>query len=410
MTKVRNQSSSWSQSVFSDLFLSPPRNGIYKSKEYQGRGVSIVKMNELFSRRVIDPSNMDFDRLELSENEKSKLLLQQGDLLFSRTSVVAQGVGKCSIVRITHGDLTFDSNIFRIRLDQSKADPHFYFYYFNSPDGRSQVLSLASGAAVTTISGLKLSTLKVPHPSLLVQSRIASVVSAYDGLIENNTRRIKILEEMAEALYREWFVHFRFPVSEKVKLIDGDLPRGWELKKLGDVSDIVMGQSPRSEFYNETGEGLPFHQGVTNFGDRFPVDRIYCTVENRIAQEGDILFSVRAPVGRLNIADKKIIIGRGLCAVRSKTDNQPFVFQQLTEKFREEDTMGGGTIFKSVTRDDMHGIEMLWPDETTLAQFDQCVKPIFRELENLTSKNANLRRTRDLLLPKLISGEANMEE
>ena len=195
-------------------------------------------------------------------------------------------------------------------------------------------------------------------PSSPIQRRIASILSAYDGLIENNTRRIKILEQMAQAIYREWFVEFRAPgvklrkaTSEEQKVTGKDrFPAGWEVTPLSEMCDIVMGQSPKSEFYNEVGEGLPFHQGVTDFGDRFPTDRMYCTVENRVAEAGDILFSVRAPVGRINIATKKIVIGRGVSAIRSKAGNQAFVFQQLIETFHEEDMMGGGTIFKSVTR------------------------------------------------------------
>jgi type I restriction enzyme, S subunit len=170
-----------------------------------------------------------------------------------------------------------------------------------------------------------------------------------------------------------------------------------------------MGQSPESQFYNNRGDGLPFHQGVTDFGPRFPVDRMYCTVMNRIAERGDILFSVRAPVGRINISTKKIVIGRGLCAIRSRREYQSFLFQQLKERFREEDSMGGGTIFKSVTKEDMHGIEIVDPPTALINKFEEIAQPMDREIEILTEKNANLRRTRDFLLPRLISGELDVE-
>ena len=185
----------------------------------------------------------------------------------------------------------------------------------------------------------------------------------------------------------------------------GLIPEGWEVVKLGDVCNIVMGQSPKSEFYNESGEGLPFHQGVTNFGKRFPIDKKYCTVYNRVAETGDILFSVRAPVGRINLATKKIVIGRGLSAIRSKWDKQEFIFEQLKEKFQEEDSIGGGTIFKSVTKEDMYKIKIIYPDAKLISRFELFVKPFFCNIEILTVKNQNLRKTRDLLLPKLISGE-----
>jgi type I restriction enzyme S subunit len=228
-------------------------------------------------------------------------------------------------------------------------------------------------------------------PPLPTQRKIAATFSAYDDLIENNTRRIAILEEMAQSLYREWFVHFRFPGHEKKRMVEsplGMIPEGWEVVKLREICFITMGQSPSSEFYNTKEDGLPFHQGVADFGERFPKDRVYCTAVNRIAEAGDILFSVRAPVGRINLAGKKIVIGRGLCAIRSKTGNQCFVFQQLKELFQEEDTIGNGAIFKAVTKEDMYGIKMIQPPQPIVMSFEQQIQPIFSNLEVLIRKNA----------------------
>lgn len=173
---------------------------------------------------------------------------------------------------------------------------------------------------------------------------------------------------------------------------------------------LLMGQSPKSEFYNEVGEGLPFHQGVTGFGPRFPTDRVYCTVQKRIAEVGDILFSVRAPVGRINVANKKIVIGRGLSAIRSKNGDQAFVLQQLKDRFQEEDTMGSGTIFNAITKADLLGVQLLKPSRSIVSNFEETAEPISLELANLTMKNQNLYQTRDLLLPKLISGEIDVSE
>ena len=252
--------------------------------------------------------------------------------------------------------------------------------------------------------------IKVGVPPLPLQRKIAAILSSYDDLIENNNRRIKIMEEIARLTYHEWFVHFAFPGHENAKMIDsslGKIPEGWGAKYLGDVCTITMGQSPRSEFYNSASEGLPFHQGVTYFGDHFPRDSVYCTVQNRIAEAGSVLFSVRTPVGRLNLADKKIVIGRGLAAIQHLQGYQVFTYQQLKEKFAEEDTMGGGTIFKSVTKDDMHKIPFLAPPVQILERFTEITTPLFRQIENLTKRNINLIRTHDLLLPRLIAGKVD---
>jgi type I restriction enzyme S subunit len=130
-----------------------------------------------------------------------------------------------------------------------------------------------------------------------------------------------LLGDAARQLYREWFVRLRFPGHEHTRITNG-VPEGWGKKSLGELALITMGQSPESQHYNETGEGLPFHQGVTHFGERFVTHRIYSTALNRIAEAGDILCSVRAPVGRLNVTVDKIVIGRGLAALRSRTGHQ----------------------------------------------------------------------------------------
>ena len=281
-------------------------------------------------------------------------------------------------------------------------------YYF------LQTLGFASQNAAGAVPGVNrnhLHMLEVTVPPLPTQRRIASILSAYDDLIENNTRRIAILEEMAQSLYREWFVHFRYPGHEHVPLVDsplGPVPEGWGVRSLAETASIVMGQSPSSEFYNQNGVGLPFHQGVTDFGHRFPTDRVYCTAENRIADTGDILFSVRAPVGRINLTNKKIVIGRGLSAIRSKTNNQIFLYHQLSETFVEEDIIGNGAIFKAVTKKDIYDLPMITPPADLTTQFEHSIESAFHQVACLVTKNAVLRRTRDLLLPKLVAGEVTV--
>jgi len=270
-----------------------------------------------------------------------------------------------------------------------------------------------SGTAIPSTSRDAFYAIGVNVPPLPIQRKIAGILSAYDDLIENNLRRIKILEEMAQNLYREWFVKYRFPGHEKVKMVDsplGKIPEGWEVKPLSNVCIIVMGQSPKSQYYNTSGKGLPFHQGVTDFGERFPTDRVFCTIQNRIAEQDDVLFSVRAPVGRINLSDKRIVLGRGLCAIRNHQNYQWFTFHQLHDKFQDEDTMGSGAIFKAVTKADMERIEFLVPHHSLIKRFQDICYPIESHIHILTHKNSILRRTRDLLLPRLISGELDVSE
>ena len=375
-----------------------------------------IKKTEYFGNEYpfITPTDMTMDsRIVQTE----RFLSQKGyeyrkNRLLPRDAVcvtcIGATIGKTCMTTVPSAT---NQQINSVVVNQDKYDPYFVYYLLRTK--ADVIQSIASGAATPIVKKSTFANINVCVPPLPTQHKIAAVLSTYDDLIENNTRRIKILEDMAGTIYRQWFVEFRFPGHEKVKMVESELgliPEGWEVKRLGEMCHVVMGLSPKSEFYNETGDGLPFHQGVTDFGNRFPTDRVYCTIQKRIAEADDILFSVRAPVGRINIANKKIVIGRGLSAIRSKDGNQAFLLQQLKDRFQEEDTMGSGAIFNAIRKTDLLGIPLLTPTGSVIDKFEEIANPIFAELANLTMKNANLRQTRDLLLPKLISGELDVSE
>jgi len=340
----------------------------------------------------------------------SELGLQQSKMWPPDTlciTIAGANTAKTAILKI---EACFPDSVVGFIPDITKADIHFVKYCLDLM--RNRFLSVSRGATQDNLSLDKLLSFPILAPDVDKQRRIGAMLSAYDELMENSQRRIRILESMARTLYREWFVHFGFPGHEKLPRAAsalGDIPQGWEVKKLKDVCRLTMGQSPKSEFYNETGEGKPFHQGVTDFGGRFPTDRLFCTAEGRIAEAGDILFSVRAPVGRMNIADKEIIIGRGLSAIRHSDGHQAFLWEQLRNRFTEEDMMGNGAIFAAVTKDDMQGIEVLCPPQPLVGSVQNHFIPIHKEIETLTRQIQNLGRTRDLLLPRLLSGQIDVE-
>ena len=358
----------------------------------------ITKLNDAL---YIDDTETHITEEALGKSS-AKLLPAGTVLLTSRATI-----GKVAISRIPMATNQGFANF----LCKEEIDNLFLAYYLKAKT--DLLISLGTGTTFLEVTKARLLEVEIPLPPLQTQRKIAAILSAYDDLIENNTRRIKILEDMAQTLYREWFVHFRFPGHENVRMVEsplGLIPQSWEVKPLDEMCHVLMGLSPKSEFYNEIGEGLPFHQGVTDFGEHFPTDRVYCTVQKRIAEVGDILFSVRAPVGRINVTNKKIVIGRGLSAIRSKSGDQAFILQQLKDRFQEEDTMGSGTIYNAITKADLLGVQLLKPTQSIVTKFEEATEPISLELANLTIKNANLRQTRDLLLPKLISGEIDVSK
>ena len=236
-------------------------------------------------RRFIEPAR--FISAE-GRNYQSRLLIPEKSVC---VVCIGATIGK---VCMTSRPSFTNQQINSVVVNEAEHDSHFVYHLLTTL--RDELKANAGGAATPIINKTAFSEIKVSVPSLPTQRRIADILSAYDELIENNQQRIRILEDMARSLYREWFVHFRYPGHESVPLVAsplGQIPQEWDVKKLKDVCLLTMGQSPKSEFYNESGDGVPFHQGVTNFGTRFPSDRLYCTVNGRIAEAGDILFSVR---------------------------------------------------------------------------------------------------------------------
>lgn len=330
------------------------------------------------------------------EVESHKFRFRTGDILFGtlrpyfRKVVIAPCDGVCST----------EFSVVRPKRDD---DRYFIFYGMVHPQFIKYATTNSKGARPRTKWKL-FSGYEFPTYMPSCRRDMGRILSAYDDLIENNRRRIALLEEAARLLYREWFVHFRFPGHEHVKVIDG-VPEGWGYNLLSEIADITMGQSPKSIYYNVDGNGLPFHQGVTNFGVRFPTHETYCTVNNRLAEPGDILFSVRAPVGRINITQDKIVIGRGLAAIRSNCNQQNLLFYALKSHFFKEDMMGGGAIFAAITKKDLHGVELLQPSDQIATMFMQHIQPIDQQIANLQQTNGNLQAARDLLLPRLMNGE-----
>lgn len=301
----------------------------------------------------------------------------------------------------------FPDSVIGFQADPTQCEVRFIKYYLDSI--KTQIRSITMGATQDNLSVSKLLSFKIPRLPLDVQRKIAGVLSAYDDLLEVNRKRINALERIAEETYREWFVRMRFPGYSDAKFKKG-LPTDWSESRLGDIAEFTMGQSPKSEFYNTQGDGLPFNQGVGTYGIRFPERETYCSVAGRTASEGDILFSVRAPVGRLNIADCKMTIGRGLAAVRHRSGLNSYLFYLLKVAFSNEDIIGNGAIFNSVGKGELERFGVFAPPPNLVTRFDDFASSIDRQIKTLLNANSNLVETRDALSQRLMSGQTSVAE
>ena len=369
-------------------------------RRFTESGVNFIKAEALNGDSGLDTSGLSFIDEETHELLR-RSILEEDDVL---VTIAGARVGRCGYVKAEHLPANTNQAVGIVRVRRDKAVPRFVYYFFKHPSTFALCQGLGSQSAQPNVNLTILKSIQMRLPSMETQEKTASILSAYDDLIENNRRRIQLLEQTVRLLYKEWFVRLRFPGHEHVKIKDG-VPERWEKVGLSSVAEITMGQSPESKHYNEDGVGLPFHQGVTDFGSRFPENRTYCTLESRIAEPGDILFSVRAPVGRINITLDKIVIGRGLAAIRSIRDQQNFLYYQLKSHFFKEDMIGAGAIFAAITKKDLHSVEILQPSSHTAELFLEHVAPIDRQIEILHKACGRLDAGRDLLLPRLMNGE-----
>lgn len=305
-------------------------------------------------------------------------------------------------VAINKIPLSTNQACFNLMVNPKIAD--YRFIYYALVLSYDALVILKNGGAQPNLNAFKLNNFEIPCPELAIQTKIGDILSQYDELIEVNRRRIAILEEMAMRTYREWFVFFRFPGHETTEFVDG-LPKEWEYKQLEEITDITMGQSPSSDEFGEDIAGMPFHQGVADFGKRYVSNRIFTNTSKRIAPANSILFSVRAPVGRINITSEPIVMGRGLCSIMHKLGIQSYIYYALKDKFFEEDLIGGGSIFASASKKEIHSIQLINPTIEILAYFNELIEPIDNQIRTLYTQNSRLQQMRDRLLPQLMSGQ-----
>lgn len=271
--------------------------------------------------------------------------------------------------------------------------------------------------------------LQISLPSIERQQETAEILDGIEARITLLRETNATLEAIAQALFKSWFVDFD-PVRAKAEGLEpqamdaptaalfpdsfeeselGLVPKGWCYSTVGLSFVLTMGQSPPGDTYNETGEGLPFYQGRTDFGFRFPKQRIFCTEPTRLAGAGDTLVSVRAPVGDVNIALEACALGRGVAGLRHPEGHQSFVFYAvrcLKPHFEMYD--GEGTVFGSINKKDFQSLPVVVPSAEVLSAFEAVVAPLDAAVENNEQKIRSLTQLRDTLLPRLISGQLRL--
>ena len=396
---------------FGELYSIPSGNGLSRPSAVRGEGYPMIGMGELFEKDII--TDMKMDRVQMSEREKKTFLVEADDLLFARQSLVAAGAGKCSIVKELSEPTTYESHLIRVRLDKQKCNPWFYYYLFKLPD--NPIKAIVNQCAQAGIRGNELVKIKVPFQERRIQDRIASILSAYDNLIEVNNKRIKVLEQMAENLYKEWFVRFRFPGHETAEFENG-LPKGWEIRRIEEIGEVVGGGTPstsHSEYWDGTIPWLTpadlasFTDVYISHGESFITEEGLKKSSTQMLPRLTVLLSSRAPIGYVAIAKNELCTNQGFKSIICNHDlalpHYLFYFLKLNGELLE--CYASGSTFLELSSGRLKQIKLVVPTIEIQRRFESTIEPWLLQAETLISVNRNLIKQRDLLLPRLMSGK-----
>ncbi|MFM7551094.1 MAG: restriction endonuclease subunit S [Cyanobacteriota bacterium] len=370
-------------------------DSLHQTPQYSGEGYPMIRVTDI-RRGYVDTSNAikvdEATYLEFSKKHRPKV----GDILFSRVG----SYGNSAYVN-RYEEFCLGQNTVCISSERSRIEPTFLYFALNSGALRDQIESLVGGASQGTISLKSIRKLQIPLPPLPIQRRIAGILSAYDELIENSQRRIKILESMARGLYREWFVHFRFPGHEhhpRVPSPLGEIPEGWEVKKLGTLADISWGDTSTTKAaYVEEGYAAYSASGLDGKLDHYDFDRV-----------GIVLSAIGAQCGKTWLARGKWSCIKNTIRFWSKNEcvSTEFLFiATLGQDFWPR----RGAAQPFISQGDAERIDVLIPDRVTMNRFTIFAAVSLKHIATLNSQIQNFRRTRDLLLPRLLSGQIDVE-
>lgn len=379
-------------------------------------GVNFIKAESVTLDGQIDESVFAYID-EATHRKLKRSQIEEGDILFS---IAGMKLGKSAVVKTRHVPANTNQAVAIIRADRNKALPEFLHYHFLNPAHYRYVNALTAQSAQPNINLGQIGSLAISIPPLPAQRRIAGILSAYDELIENCQRRIRILESMARALYREWFVHFRFPGHEKYPRVPsalGDIPQSWEVKALSALcSRIESGGTPKrksSEYWAngsidwfKTGElwdGFLFgsEEKITERGQRESNARIF--------DPGTILMAIYGSptVGRLGIVTRPSSCNQaalGLVADKNQI-SQTFLYFVLISLREHFNGIAQGAAQQNISKEKVANAFAVVPPRELVAAFDRLADPTFGQIQTLQSLIQNLRCTRDLLLPRLLSGQ-----
>ncbi len=387
------------------------KQGFYTQDEYVDRGVKLLRITDIDDNSNVSYLNCPF--VQITENDRLYFSLNVNDFVFARSGTI----GRFGIIREVE-NVVFASYLIRFRFHKNYFT-NFLKYYYLSYFFKHSLNSDLHGGANKNIHAENIKYQFLPLPPLTEQKAISDYLDEkcekVDRLMEKKKQEILLLKEYRKAMINQAVTKGLDP---KVNMKDsgiqwlGEIPEHWQVKSLKHINDVIMGQSPNSDDYNDNQLGLPFLQGNADFTSYYPQPRIWCDTANKTAKVNDILLSVRAPVGSVNIADQNYGIGRGLCAIRSKNTIFKLLYYMTLTINEELNSIATGSTYTAISVDDIRNMSFPFcplDEQKAIADYlDEKCEKVDRLMEKIEKHISLLKEYKSALISEAVTGKIDV--
>lgn len=374
-------------------------NGLSKGGSFFGSGFPFISFSTVFNNFFVPEEINDFVQSTLKEQVTYSI--KKGDILITRTSETIDELGMSCVALKDYPTATFNGFCKRLRPLTDKVYPHFIGYYLRTPYFRSNFTKVASLITRASLRNEDLLGFSIELPPIYKQKKIAEILYSYDNLIENNNKRIKLLEQMAENLYKEWFVRFRFPEYENVEFV-GTLPIGWQYQPISESMDFFDSQRvPLSSMQRDEMEKIYPYYGAAKLMD-YVDDYLFDGEYLLLGEDGTVITTDGFPV--LQLVNDKFWVNNHAHVIRGK-GNISTRFLYLTFCRFPITGVVTGSAQPKISKGRLEKLKILVPDAITMEHFNNLINPMFDEINVLKKQLIRITQQRDMLLPRLMSGK-----
>lgn len=388
-------------------------NGLSKAGKFFGEGYPFLTFSTVFNNYFIPKQITDL--VQSTEKEQESYSIRRGDVFVTRTSETSDELGMSCVALKDYPMATYNGFTKRMRPITNRVFPEYIGYYMRLPSFRGEFRAFSTMTTRASLRNEDLLGLEVKLPSIEIQKQIAGILSVYDDLIENNQKQIKLLEEAAQRLYKEWFVDLRFPGHENTKIVDG-MPEGWSVYPFSSKVDIMSGGTPKTSIPDYYNGKIPFYTPKDSDGAFFAYKTQMNITEgglkncnSRLYPPKTVIITARGTVGKTTILAVPMAMNQSCYALKMKENDAPYyLFFALNNEIKALQTMANGGVFNTIIGKTFDSINIQIPKDPLIYGFEETVRPFMEQIKNKLQANSKLVEARDRLLPKLMSGEVKV--